>query len=56
MTNVVIIGVGKGDRALLEMLIGDPTVTILGIADLNQGRSWPTRDGPHHWRHGQPEV
>jgi two-component system sensor histidine kinase DegS len=35
MTKVVIIGAGKGGRALLEMFIGDPTVTILGIADLN---------------------
>ncbi|HEV8531450.1 MAG TPA: sigma 54-interacting transcriptional regulator [Methylomirabilota bacterium] len=35
MTRVVIIGAGKGGRALLEMFIGDPTVTILGIADLN---------------------
>src|SRR5437867_2151044 len=35
MTKVVIIGAGKGGRALLEMFVGDPTVTILGIADLN---------------------
>jgi DNA-binding NtrC family response regulator len=35
MTKVVIIGAGKGGRALLEMFTGDPTVSILGIADLN---------------------
>ncbi len=35
MTNVVIIGAGKGGRALLEMFSGDPTVTIFGIADVN---------------------
>jgi transcriptional regulator with GAF, ATPase, and Fis domain len=35
MTKVVIIGAGKGGRALLEMFAGDPTVTILGMADVN---------------------
>ncbi|HEV8639776.1 MAG TPA: sigma 54-interacting transcriptional regulator [Methylomirabilota bacterium] len=35
MTKVVIVGAGKGGRALLEMFAGDPTVSILGIADLN---------------------
>jgi transcriptional regulator with PAS, ATPase and Fis domain len=35
MTKVVIVGAGKGGRALLEMFSGDPTVTILGIADAN---------------------
>ena len=35
MTTVFIVGAGKGGRALLEMLVGDPTVTIAGIADLN---------------------
>ena len=35
MTKVVIVGGGKGGRALLEMFTGDPTVTLLGIADLN---------------------
>jgi transcriptional regulator with PAS, ATPase and Fis domain len=33
MTNVVIIGAGKGGSALLETFKGDPTVRILGIAD-----------------------
>jgi transcriptional regulator with PAS, ATPase and Fis domain len=33
----VIVGAGKGGRALLEMLVGDPTVSILGVADLS---SW----------------
>ncbi len=32
---MVIVGAGKGGRALLEMFAGDPTVSILGIADLN---------------------
>src|SRR4026209_1924800 len=35
MTKVVIVGAGKGGRALLEMFSGDPTVTIAGIADVN---------------------
>ncbi len=35
MTRVVIVGGGKGGRALLEMFVGDPTVSILGVADLN---------------------
>jgi transcriptional regulator with PAS, ATPase and Fis domain len=35
MTRVVIVGAGKGGRALLEMFAGDPTVSILGVADLN---------------------
>ena len=35
MTTVVIVGAGKGGRALLEMLVGDPTVTIAGITDVN---------------------
>jgi transcriptional regulator with GAF, ATPase, and Fis domain len=35
MTNVVIIGAGKGGRALLEMFSGDPTVMIRGVADVN---------------------
>jgi len=35
VTNVVIVGAGKGGRSLLEMFAGDPTVAIVGIADLN---------------------
>jgi hypothetical protein len=35
MTKVVIVGAGKGGRALLEMFRDDPTVTLLGIADVN---------------------
>lgn len=35
MTKVAIIGAGKGGHALLEMFAGDPTVTILGVADVN---------------------
>ena len=35
MTKVVIVGAGKGGRALLEMFSGDPTVTILGVVDVN---------------------
>jgi len=37
VTRVVIVGAGKGGRALLEMFSGDPTVTIIGVADVN---SW----------------
>ena len=35
MTRVVIVGAGKGGRALLEMFSGDPTVTIVGVVDVN---------------------
>jgi transcriptional regulator with GAF, ATPase, and Fis domain len=35
MTRVVIVGGGKGGRALLEMFTGDPTVSIVGVADVN---------------------
>jgi len=35
MTRIGIVGAGKGGRALLEMFSGDPTVSILGIADVN---------------------
>jgi transcriptional regulator with PAS, ATPase and Fis domain len=35
LTKVVIVGAGKGGRALLEMFKGDPTVSILGVADVN---------------------
>src|SRR5262245_66599319 len=35
MTKVAIVGAGKGGRALLEMFAGDPTVTILGVGDVN---------------------
>src|SRR5688572_13046216 len=35
MTRVVIIGAGKGGRGLLEMFAGDPTISIVGVADLN---------------------
>ena len=35
MTKVVIVGAGKGGRALLEMFSGDPTVTIVGVVDAN---------------------
>jgi hypothetical protein len=35
VTKVVIVGAGKGGRALLEMFSGDPTVTIIGVADVN---------------------
>src|SRR5215472_13766108 len=35
MTKVVIVGAGKGGRALLEMFRGDSTVTIVGIAVVN---------------------
>jgi transcriptional regulator with GAF, ATPase, and Fis domain len=35
MTRVVIVGAGKGGRGLLEMFAGDPTISIVGVADLN---------------------
>src|ERR1044071_8918179 len=35
MTRIVIVGAGKGGRALLEMFVGDPTVSIAGVADVN---------------------
>jgi transcriptional regulator with PAS, ATPase and Fis domain len=35
VTRIVIIGAGKGGRALLEMFVGDATVSILGVADVN---------------------
>ena len=35
VTRVVIVGAGKGGRALLEMFAGDPTISIVGVADLN---------------------
>jgi len=35
MTRVVIVGGGQGGRGLLEMFAGDPTISILGVADLN---------------------
>ncbi len=35
MTKVVIVGAGRGGRALLEMFMGDHTVSILGVADIH---------------------
>jgi transcriptional regulator with GAF, ATPase, and Fis domain len=35
VTRVVIVGAGKGGRALLEMFSGDPTVAIVGVVDVN---------------------
>jgi len=35
VTKVVIVGAGKGGRALLEMFVGDSTVSIVGVADVN---------------------
>jgi transcriptional regulator with GAF, ATPase, and Fis domain len=35
VTTVVIVGAGKGGRALLEMFTDDPTVSIVGVADVN---------------------
>jgi transcriptional regulator with GAF, ATPase, and Fis domain len=35
VTRVVIVGAGKGGRALLEMFVGDPTVAMVGVADVN---------------------
>jgi transcriptional regulator with AAA-type ATPase domain len=35
VTKVVIVGAGKGGRALLEMFVGDSTISIVGVADVN---------------------
>jgi len=35
VTKVVIVGAGTGGRARLEMFVGDPTVSIVGVADVN---------------------
>lgn len=35
MTKVVIVGGGRGGRALLEMFMGDPSVSVLGVADIH---------------------
>src|SRR5262245_28489786 len=35
MTRVVIVGAGTGGRALLEMFVGDTSVTIAGVCDVN---------------------
>jgi transcriptional regulator with PAS, ATPase and Fis domain len=35
MSRVIIIGAGKGGKALLEMFHGDSGVTIVGVADIN---------------------
>ncbi|MBI2370088.1 MAG: hypothetical protein HYV08_07615, partial [Deltaproteobacteria bacterium] len=35
MTKVVIIGAGRGGRALLELFRDDPEVTILGVSDMD---------------------
>jgi two-component system sensor histidine kinase DegS len=35
VTRVVIVGAGKGGRALLEMFADDPTVSLVGVADMN---------------------
>jgi transcriptional regulator with GAF, ATPase, and Fis domain len=34
-TRIVIVGCGKGGRALLELFKQDPTVHVLGVADIN---------------------
>ena len=33
MTQILIVGAGRGGTALLEMFRGDPTVRVVGIAD-----------------------
>jgi DNA-binding NtrC family response regulator len=35
VTRVVIVGAGKGGRALLETFAGDPTIRIVGVADVS---------------------
>lgn len=36
MTKVALVGAGKGGKALLELFRQDPTVTIVGVADIDQ--------------------
>ena len=44
MTMVVIVGAGRGGRALLEMFMGDPTVSVLGMADVHPWVPGPLRE------------
>ncbi len=36
MTRIILIGAGKGGKALLELFHEDPTVRIVGVADVNE--------------------
>jgi dihydrodipicolinate reductase len=53
MTKVAIIGAGKGGRALLEMFAGDPTVTILGVADVHE---LPKNEEQAQWTLGRTKA
>src|SRR5271170_7501560 len=37
MTRIILIGAGRGGRALLELFHQDPTVEIVGVADKDEG-------------------
>src|SRR5271165_1832547 len=37
MTRVILIGAGRGGRALVELFHKDPTVEIVGVADKDEG-------------------
>src|SRR5271168_5032870 len=37
MTRIILIGAGRGGRALVELLRQDPSVEIIGIADKDEG-------------------
>jgi transcriptional regulator with PAS, ATPase and Fis domain len=39
MTRIIIVGAGKGGTALLELFREDPTVKIVGVADINERAS-----------------
>ncbi len=36
MARIILVGAGKGGKALLELLHEDPTVQIVGVADIDQ--------------------
>lgn len=36
MTRVILIGAGKGGKALIELFHGDSAVEIVGVADIDQ--------------------
>jgi len=37
MTRMILIGAGRGGRALVELFHKDPTVEVVGVADKDEG-------------------
>ena len=37
MTRIILIGAGRGGRALIELCHQDPTIEIVGVADKDEG-------------------